>query len=171
MKMTMEGSFSRPKHSIAASSRNVAGCGKPDGSLSVSCRAIVFQGIVCRLFLASGRWHGCWSAARCVWMMCVPKCRLIAVGLPESELTRCQQGVASGAGGGFSREPFCGKRCCGSLTRFLWTARRPRSPSGRCQCLPSLLPRCSRHSHARLGRIDSCSMPLRSWLQAWVAIA
>ena len=182
MKMTLEGSFSRTQTLDYGWDPRVAGCGKPDGSLSVPCRATVLQGLVCRPFLASGWWHGCWSAANCVWMVCVPKCRLIAVGLPESELTRCQQVLVSGAGGGFLREPFCVRRCRGSLLPFLWaadggslscvlTAWRPRSPSGRCQCLPSSPPRCPRHSPARLGRSDSCSTRLLSWLQAWVAIA
>ena len=99
IKMTLEESFSRPKHSIAAWVSRFIGCGKPDGSLSFPCRATVLQGLVCRPFPASGRWHRCWSAASCVWMACVPKCRLIAVGLLESELTRCQQALASGAGG------------------------------------------------------------------------
>ena len=99
MKRTLEVSFSRLKHSIAAGVSRFAGCGKPDGSLSFPCRVTVLQGLVCRPFPASGRWHGCWSAARCVWMACVPKCRLIAVELLESELTRCQQALAFGAGG------------------------------------------------------------------------
>ena len=99
MKMTLEESFSRLKHAITAGVLRFAGCGKPDGSLSFPCRATVLQGLVCRPFPASGRWHRCWSAASCVWMACVPKCRLIAVGLLESELTRCQQALASGAGG------------------------------------------------------------------------
>lgn len=169
--MTLEGSFPRLKHSIAAGVSRFAGCGKPNGSLSFPCRATVLQGLVCRPFPASGRWHRCWSAANCVWMECVQKCRLIAVGLLESELTRCQQALASGAGGAdFLGEPCCGGLCRGSLTPFLWTARRPRSPLGRCQCLPSSPPRCPRHSPARLGRSNSCSMPLLSWLQAWMAI-
>ena len=91
--MPLEGSFSRLKYRIVAKVRRVTGCGKPDGSLSVPCRATVLPGVVCRPFPAGGRWRGCWSAARCVWMACVPKCRLIAAGFPEPELTRCQQAL------------------------------------------------------------------------------
>ena len=56
-------------------------------------------------------------------MACVLKCHLIAVGFPEPEPTRCQQALAFGAiGADFFREPFCGCRCRGSLTAFLWAA-------------------------------------------------
>jgi len=121
--MPLEGPFSRLKHQIVAKSPRFTGCGKLDGFLSVPCRVTVLPGVVYRSFPAGGRWCGCWSAARCVWMACVPKCRLIATGFPESELTRCQQARASGAGGAdFFREPFCGRRCRGSLTALLRAA-------------------------------------------------